>query len=425
MVFALIRVNSRYDPAMRVLFINRMLSLVRGGGETFDLEIGRHLARLGCEVSYLSGLPLFGGGRPPVMPDSFQPRPAMHTVRSPWLSWIPWDRMPGGWRVWLADRRMFEARALRWLVPRQNDYDVIQLCEMHDWVVRARSAGLRPPVVIRLTGPEMAEAKPGLTAADGVIASGVTVKWAQAEVRPDCQDIPNAVDTDLFKPQPSTFRGRHGIAPSTCVFLYVARFHAFKNHAMLARAYARAAAEIPDSRLILAGEGHLKGPTRAECARLGLLDRVLFLDEMPFTELPQVYAAADIKVISSDYESFSFAAVEAMASGLPIVTTDCGWVPVLIGGQSAHLRGPPWDGLPLEENRRVAPGGMITRPFDPDALAQGLVDLARDPARRRTMGEWNRRKAVAEHGWDSSARKLLKLYEELVVRRGKEARSFA
>ena len=48
-----------YD--MRILFINRMLSIERGGGETFDLEISRHIEKLGHEVSYLPGLPLLTG----------------------------------------------------------------------------------------------------------------------------------------------------------------------------------------------------------------------------------------------------------------------------------------------------------------------------------------------------------------------------
>ena len=396
---------------MKVLFINRMLSLVRGGGETFDLEIGRHLAKLGCEVSYLSGLPLFGNGRPPVIPESFRPPPAMHTVRSPWLAWIPWDRMRGGWRVWLLDRRLFEARALKWVLPRQADYDIVHLCEMPDWPARAKAAGLKSPVVVRLTGPEGAKDSPGLRAADGVIASGVSVEKVRRLVRPDCENIPNSVDTDLFRPQPSDFRRRLGVGPDTCLVLYVARFQDFKNHQMLVRAFAEFLKERPDARLILVGEGHLKSWIRKDCAEMGIADRVLFLGEIPFTDLPALYAAVDIKVISSDYESFSFATIEAMASGLPIATTDCAWVPVLIGDIPSAFPLPP-------SSLRVAPGGVISPIKDPGALAKGLLRLAGDPELRKKMGEWNRRKAVAEHGWASSASKLLALYRRLT---GKES----
>lgn len=61
---------------MRVLFVNRMASIERGGGETFDLEISRHLEKMGCEISYLSGLPLFGRAKTPIA------HPRSFTVRS-------------------------------------------------------------------------------------------------------------------------------------------------------------------------------------------------------------------------------------------------------------------------------------------------------------------------------------------------------
>ena len=53
------------DP-LRVLFVNRMAGLERGGGETFDLEISRHLARAGVRISYLSGAPLWGPAPMPI-----------------------------------------------------------------------------------------------------------------------------------------------------------------------------------------------------------------------------------------------------------------------------------------------------------------------------------------------------------------------
>lgn len=59
---------------------------------------------------------------------------------------------------------------------------------------------------------------------------------------------------------------------------------------------------------------------------------------------------------------------------------------------------------------RLAPGGAVSPIKDPGALAQGLLRLAGDPELRKQMGEWNRRKAVAEHGWAASAAKLLALY---------------
>ena len=81
------------SPPLRALFVNRMACLERGGGETFDLEMARHLEKLGVRTSFLSGAPLFGapalplgGGRlgrnrpglrlpPPAVEHGFHPRP--------------------------------------------------------------------------------------------------------------------------------------------------------------------------------------------------------------------------------------------------------------------------------------------------------------------------------------------------------------
>lgn len=82
-----------FSNDMRILFVNRMASMVRGGGETFDLEVASHLKRLGVETGFLSGRPLLGAARIQIK------RPRSRTIRSPYLGWLPWDRLRGGWRL--------------------------------------------------------------------------------------------------------------------------------------------------------------------------------------------------------------------------------------------------------------------------------------------------------------------------------------
>ena len=93
--------ESGNSKALRVLFVNRMASLERGGGETFDLEISRHLAQAGVQVSFLSGAPLFG---PPPMPVA-----GAQVLHTPWLRWFPWDKVKGGWRLRHAEFDWFVA----------------------------------------------------------------------------------------------------------------------------------------------------------------------------------------------------------------------------------------------------------------------------------------------------------------------------
>ena len=369
---------------LRVLFVNRMACLERGGGETFDLEISRHLARAGVRISYLSGAPLWGPAPMPI-----EGATVLHT---PWLKKFPWDKIKGGWRLRVLEFEWFEWLAARWVAERADRFDVIQACELPHFVYWLKKRGVKTPVVMRLTAPNYHDPRGGVPQADALIASGTSIQKLRERGHVDVVDIPNAVDAELFRPQASEFRARHGIGREEFVALYVARFQAFKNHAMLMNAFARFARERPASRLVLAGSGPLQETTAQRAAELGIADKVLFLGEVPYLELPGVFAAADVKVVSSDYESFCFAAIEGMSSGLPVLTTDCGWVPNLVA-----------DGA-----------GMVVPVGNAEALASGLAKLAGNPALRQRMGATGRQLVLERHTWPASAEKLMTVYRKLL-----------
>ncbi|WP_439533752.1 glycosyltransferase [Polymorphobacter sp.] len=102
-------------------------------------------------------------------------------------------------------------------------------------------------------------------------------------------------------------------------FLSVGRLAAQKNQALLIRAFADAAG--PEDQLMIVGEGRLRGDLERLVARLGVAERVA----MPgYCDAPAAaFAAADVFVLSSDYEGLGVVVVEALAAGLPIVATDC------------------------------------------------------------------------------------------------------
>ena len=98
-------------------------------------------------------------------------------------------------------------------------------------------------------------------------------------------------------------------------------------------------------------------------------------------------------MISSDYESFCFAAIEAMSTGLPVLTTDCAWVPRLVA-----------DGA-----------GIVVPVSDAEAFAAGLKKLADNPALRQRMGAAGRQQVLERHTWPASADALKTLYSELII----------
>lgn len=371
---------------MRILFVNRMLGLSRGGGETFDLEIGHQLSLRGHEVSYLAGRPLLR--RPRVSHKSRR----VSWLRTPDLSWIPWDRMRGGWRLRMLDFGTFEVLASWWVKRHEQEYDVVQVCELPRFTSRYKGklAG-RLPVVMRLTAPDFYDPCGGISAADAVVAAGDSVReleWRGIA----CHDVPNAVDTSRFQPGDSPFRSEQGIPANCFVVLMVARFHYVKRHDLLLEAFWGLLQAGVEARLVLAGSGPLESRTRRMAKRMGIRGRVIFLGETPHERLPDVYRAADVLVICSEYESFCFAALEGMASALPIITTDTNWVP--------HLVAEPEGGL-------VVPRG------DALALAGALRTLAGDAELRQRMGRRNRGVAEKEYGWDKSVECLLGVYRNV------------
>jgi glycosyltransferase involved in cell wall biosynthesis len=397
---------------MRSLFINRMVFMERGGGETFDLEMARYLVTMGCQVQFLGGIPLFG--RPPRVNGHIKTDPSLpsargnYYLRSPYFGWFPWDVVRGGWRLRLFEFYMFEMAALKWAVRHQKEFDVVHVCELPNFVVGWKKKGIPIPVVMRLTAGNFVDPHGALQAADAVIASGMTVPQLREGPRTDVVDVSNAVDSERFRPHASGWKRDRGWTEDDFVLLYVARFQAFKNHALLIRAYRRFLdlwmPRNPEKRawLVMAGSGPLLRRARQQGEELGVSDRMLFLEEVSFDEMPALYAAADIKVISSYFESFCFAALEAMATGLPIVTTDCGWVPRLLGQTKAV------------EGLEVLEGGWVVQQNDAETLAQALYLASENPAMRQSMGKRNRQTVIRDYNWAASASRLLGVYDSLV-----------
>ena len=153
--------------------------------------------------------------------------------------------------------------------------------------------------------------------------------------------------------------------------LFVGRLVYYKGLAVLLEAMAAGGAS-----LVIAGEGPLEGALRARVAALGLASRVAFLTGLPDEGIRQLYRACDVFVLPSTErtEAFGLVQVEAMASGLPVVSTD---LPT---------------GVPWVNEHGVT--GLVVPPADAVALAGGLGRLLGDPALRATLGQAGRRRAV-------------------------------
>ena len=198
------------------------------------------------------------------------------------------------------------------------------------------------------------------------------------------------IDPDLF--QPPAFIPYHLDRPFTigCV----ARLVPEKGVDVLIRACAK-----------LGGEWHLRivggGPQRIALGKLAMeleiIERVTFVEQIPSTEMPAQYHAIDVLAVPSLTtatwkEQFGpRATIEAMASGIPVVGSDSGAIPNVIGDV----------GL-------VVPEGEV------DALAAALYLLRNDPEMRRDLGERGRERVLAYYTHEQVAAETVKVYESMV-----------
>ena len=148
---------------------------------------------------------------------------------------------------------------------------------------------------------------------------------------PQCRVIANCIPTEIYahpRLPRELWRASEGFEESDVLFVCVARFAPQKNHALLLNAFARGPAANPRARLLLVGEGALRADLETQAKNLGLARSVRFLGLR--SDIPDVLGASDVFVLSSDYEGNPLSILEAMASGLPIVSTAVGGVPSLV-----------------------------------------------------------------------------------------------
>jgi len=196
--------------------------------------------------------------------------------------------------------------------------------------------------------------------------------------------IPLGVDTSRFSP------GDASSPSAQPVVAYVGRLEPYKGVDTLLRA----AVSRPDWRVELTGDGPQRADLEALAAELGIVDRVRFLGFAQGEELADRYRRADVVAVPSIpwpgwLEQFCRVAVEAMASGVPVVASRSGAIPDV-----------------------VADAGILVPPGDPDALREAL-DEALQPARWKALRDAGLRRS-REFTWERVAEQLLALYREVV-----------
>ncbi|MCP9274654.1 glycosyltransferase family 4 protein [Mycolicibacterium arenosum] len=402
---------------MRIALLSYRSKTHCGGQGVYVRHLSRGLVELGHDVEVFSGPPYPGGLDPRVTltevpsldlyrePDPFRiPRPSEIHDRIDLLELL------GTWTAAFPEPKTFCMRMARILAERRDDFDVVHdnqslgtglldiaavglpvVATVHHPITRdkvldvAAAKWWRKPLVRRWYGfaemqKDVARRIPELLTVSSTSAADIADDFA---VSPDqLHVVPLGVDTELFKPAGDRVRNRVIAIASADVPLKGV------NHLLHAVARLRVERDL-DVQLISKLEPN--GPTEKLIAELGISDIVHISSGISDGELAELLASSEVACIPSLYEGFSLPAVEAMASGTPIVASRAGALPEVVGvdGECARL---------------VTPG-------DVDDLTRVLGDLLDSPLELRRLGAAGRRRAVDVFSWESVAAQTVSVYE--------------
>ena len=176
-----------------------------------------------------------------------------------------------------------------------------------------------------------------------------------------------------------------------------ARLNPVKDVATLIRGFAKAHAQCPRLRLLIAGDGEERSMLEQLARDLGVAPYVCFAGWIQDTNT--FYQSIDINTLTSLSETFPYALTEGARALLPTISSRVGGVPYLID-----------HGV----------NGLLFEPGDADMLSRHLVALAEDPVQRRHLGERLHQKAVTEYSLESTVQRQLEIYRVILRRKARE-----
>jgi D-inositol-3-phosphate glycosyltransferase len=206
--------------------------------------------------------------------------------------------------------------------------------------------------------------------------------------------IPLGVDLDRFRPSAKTqAREALGLKDERIV-LFVGRLEPLKGVDILIGAAAMLEGDV-NCRILIVGGDEASQPQveilRSLARNLGIEQRIAFVGTVDHDQLPLYYNAADVCVVPSHYESFGLVAVEAMASGVPVVASRVGGLMGTVrDGETGYLI--PW--------------------LCPEPFAERIELLLANEPLRVSLGE-AAREAVGRYRWENVASVVLEVYESL------------
>ena len=152
--------------------------------------------------------------------------------------------------------------------------------------------------------------------------------------------IPNGIDLSMFRTakKPGWLRDRLGVGPEAPILLTVGRMDPEKRLSFIVDAFVKIAERHPQAQLAFAGDGSARKGLEEKVAKLAVKDRIHFLGMVDRADLPNVLHDASLFLSASTTEVHPISAIEAIASGLPMVAVeDQAFEGMIENGQNGHM----------------------------------------------------------------------------------------
>lgn len=405
-------------PALRIALLGYRSQPFAGGQGVYLNYLSKALVEAGHHVDVISGPPyphLDPRVRLIQLPslDLFENgllslRPRHLKSLTDIIEWLA--KLTGGF----AEPYTFGRRAVRYLRDHGGDYDLIHDNQSLSYgMLEIQDMGL--PLVTTVHHPITSDLRIALKAARGWYERLLIRRWhsflnMQKKVVKqlhnvvtvsDCsrQDIArdfglqpagiglvhNGIDTEIFRPLP-------GVQRKTMRLMATCSADApLKGLRYLLRAYARLLPRYPELELLVVSKPRPGGKTEKLVERLGIADKVQFVNGISTQRMVEYYAEATIAVVPSVYEGFGLPAGEAMACGVPVVSSDGGALPEVVGD-----------------------AGVIVPARNVDALAEAIDCLLREPGRRGELGAMGRQRILDQFCWNVCAAQMVDYYREVL-----------
>jgi len=208
--------------------------------------------------------------------------------------------------------------------------------------------------------------------------------------------IPNGINVEEVTTPLTKEKSRDilGLPQNSKFILFFGSLVEYKGPDILLKAFKLVKKAVPSVKLIFAGRGHMDNQLKVTAKQMNISDDVIFTGFVEDSEKPLYYKAADIFCLPSTTlaESFGIVNLEAMAAGIPIVSSNLGGIPDIV---------------------KNGENGLLAEPNNVEMVAENLIKLLKDDKVREEMGR-NGLEMINDYTWDEVATKTEKLYENII-----------